>query len=219
MDQKIQEIISNKKQKNNKIFSHSFVREECNVEEAAGDFLKRTKAALSNYSPSCIYNTDQSGFEREMRSKRTLSFMGEKHIESVAQSISALTHTYTIMPTISMDGHLFPKLFIVLQEPKGILGPLVSQKMFKAENLIVTASKSGKMGKPELKQWYKEAFFPFTGNQCALIIDSWTTYNDPSCLQSIPPEKTIELFQIPPGTTGKIQTLDIFFSSSIKIPI
>ncbi|KAJ4430553.1 hypothetical protein ANN_19141 [Periplaneta americana] len=110
-----------------------------------------------------------------------------------------------------MDGSLLPKLFIVLQEPTGTFGPILSKRMFEADNIIVTATKSGKMGKKELKQWFKEAFFPFSDENCALLFVSWTTYSDTTCIEDIPPGKTIELLQISPGNTGKIQPLDKFF--------
>ena len=74
------------------------------------------------------------------------------------------------MPTINMDESLFPKLFIVLQETKGTFVPKVSEHMFRTENIIVTATKSGKMGKKELKMWFKEAFFSFFENSCILFV-------------------------------------------------
>lgn len=200
-----------KSRKITKFVSRSYTKDELELQKSATDFVESTTKKLADYVPSQIFNTDQSGFEKEMRARRTLSFVGEKHTETMAQSINALTHSYTIMPTISMDGMLLPKLFIVLQELAGSFGPTVTKQMFKAENIIVKASKSGKMGRRELTEWYQEAFFPFTEDKCALLLDSWTAYNDSSCLEGMPPGKTIELFQIPPGTTGKIQPLDKFF--------
>ncbi len=104
-----------------------------------------------NYSDDDVYNTDQSGFTREIHSGRTLKFKGTKHVEGVVQSISATTHSYTIQPTISKSGKLLSPLFIVLQEPTGSFGSRVQQTLFSAPNIYVTASKSGKLTKAELK--------------------------------------------------------------------
>lgn len=209
LDQSFKKAHKIKSRKITKFVSRTYVHDETQKGVVVEEFLKNAKERFSHYSQSS--NTDQSGFEREMRSKRALSFVGGNHTQTVAQSVSALSHSYTIMPTISMDGSLLPKLFIVLQEPKGFFGPVVSKRMFQAENIIVTTTKSGKMGKKELKQWFKEAFFPFVSENFALLLDSWTTYNVRTCIEDIPPGKTIELLQIPPGTTGKIQPLDKFF--------
>ena len=46
---------------------------------------------------------------------------------------------------------------------------------------------------------------PFVGNKSALLLDSWTEFRDPTCLffEGLPPEKSSELSEIPPSTTGK----------------
>ncbi|KAJ4426967.1 hypothetical protein ANN_26766 [Periplaneta americana] len=55
----------------------------------------------------------------------------------------------------------------------------------------ILAPATGKMGKKELKQWFKEAFFLFSDENCVLLFDSWTTYSDTTCIEDIPPGKTI----------------------------
>ncbi len=192
-----------------KFVSRNYARDEAMIEQAASDFVETTKTKLVHYAMSAVYNADQSGFEREMRAKRTLSFVGEKHTETTAQSVSALTHSYTIMPVIGMDGTLFPRLYICLQEAKGTFGPRVLQSMFTARNLIIDASQSGKMGKPHLRLFFSDAFFPYANQESVLLVDSWSTYNDNTILESVKPaDKTLEILKIPPGTTGKIQPLD-----------
>ena len=62
-----------------------------------------------------------------------------KKVESVVQSASATTHSYTIQLTISADGRLLSPLFIVLKEDSGTFGPRVQETMFTVSNIFVTA--------------------------------------------------------------------------------
>lgn len=65
------------------------------------------------YSAANIWNSDQTGFKKEMHTGRTLNTKGEKHIAGKVQSISAGTHSLTAQPLMSMSGVLAPKLFIM----------------------------------------------------------------------------------------------------------
>jgi hypothetical protein len=115
---------------------------------------------MQNFPDENIYNTDQSGFNREIHSGKTLGFLGSNQVEEVVQSISVTTHSYTIQPTISKDGKLLSPLFIDLQEPEGKFSPRVQQELFSAPNIYVTASRSGKLTKYHLKVWFERVFFP-----------------------------------------------------------
>ncbi len=77
-----------------------------------------------------------------------------RHVEGIVQSISATTHSYTIQPLISKSGKLLPPLFIVLQESTEKFGPRVQKELFSAPNIYVTASKSSKLSKDDLKTWF-----------------------------------------------------------------
>lgn len=68
-----------------------------------------------------------------------------KKVERVVQSVSSITHSYTIQLTISCNGRLLSPLSIVLQEPSGTFEPRMKENLLRALNIIVTASKSGKM--------------------------------------------------------------------------
>jgi len=52
-----------------------------------------------------MYNLDQSGYQLELHAGRTLAEKSVKKVESVAQSISAITHSYMIQPIISADDY------------------------------------------------------------------------------------------------------------------
>jgi hypothetical protein len=82
-----------------------------------------------------------------MHSGRSLAFIGTTSVEAQVQSLNAMTHSYTIQPTISIDGNLLTPFFICLQEKEGEFGPQVIQKLLEPENVYVSCSSSGKMTK------------------------------------------------------------------------
>lgn len=108
-------------------------------------FVNKIRPYLSKPGPQNIYNSDQSGFQLEIHSGRTLAVEGTSKVECLVQSVSATTHSYTIQPLISADGRLLSPLFIVLKEATGRFGPIVEANLFKPRNVYLTASKSGKL--------------------------------------------------------------------------
>ncbi|XP_025156305.1 uncharacterized protein LOC112589001 [Harpegnathos saltator] len=83
--------------------------------------------------------------------------------------------------------------------------------MFKAPNIFVTASKSGKLTSSHIKSLLKEVFFPNVGLQSVLLLDSWNGH----CPNIIEETRTdfatdIVFLTIPAGATGKIQPLDVY---------
>jgi hypothetical protein len=89
------------------VTSH-YSREKFDIIGSADLFVDSSKIFMQNYTDENIYDTDQSGFNREIHSGRTLEFRGLSAVEGVVQSISATKHSYTIQPTISKDGKLLP---------------------------------------------------------------------------------------------------------------
>ena len=175
-------------------------------------FVKNNKDLFESSKCSHIFNTDQSGFNMEMHSGRTLEIKGTKAIERKVQSISSTTHSYTIQPTIAADGTLLSPLFIVLQESGGVFGPIVKKNLFDARNVYVAPSKSGKLSKELLKEWFNNIYFTNTPDNSILFVDSWTAYNKQDDLLIMKPQhKTIKILQIPPKTTCLIQPLDVYF--------
>ncbi len=151
-----------------KVVTSRYSREKFDIIGSADLFINSSKIFMQNYPDENIYNTDQSGFNREIHSGRTLEIWGSTEVEGVVQSISATTHSYTIQPTISKDGKLLSPLFIVLQEPEGKFGPRVQEELFSTPNIYVTASKSGKLTKDHLKVWFERVFFPSVGDKSVL---------------------------------------------------
>lgn len=129
----------------NKFISRRTFEEADELKENADKFVNDVKNVIPSYGFHNVYNTDQSGFQLEMHSGRTLAEAGIRKVQCVVKSLSATTHSYTVQPIISADGRLLPVLFLVLKEQSGGFGPIVQKNLFKATNVYVTASTSGKL--------------------------------------------------------------------------
>lgn len=88
---------------------------------------------------------------------------GVKTVEALAQSVNATTHSYTVQPTVSADGELLSPLLICLQEKDGVFGPIVSQNLFRPDNMYILASKSGKMSRRLIIEWEENVLHPGLG--------------------------------------------------------
>lgn len=80
-----------------------------------------------------------------MHAGRTLFFIGTSKVETLAQSLNSLTHS-TIQLIVSASGHLMSPLFIVLKEKDGKFRPKIEKDLYKADNILVSASTSGNIG-------------------------------------------------------------------------
>jgi len=102
-----------------KFVSKRDVTEKEVIKYKALDFVLESMELFHTHDKDRIVNTDQSGFELEMHAGRTLDTQGVKKVEIIAQSKSALTHSYTIMPTVTASGKLLEPLYMVLREDSG----------------------------------------------------------------------------------------------------
>ena len=137
---------------------------------------------------------------------------GEKTTKGQVKSMNAVTHSYTIMPIISLAGKLIDPGFICSREPTGKLGPRVKQSLYQANNIHVTCSKSGKLTKTHVQYWAKNILCPSVSKDCLLLLDSWSGQTDPSIYDHVFDKNiTCKQMQIPPKTTGDIQPLDRSF--------
>lgn len=200
-----------------KFVHRSYTSEFADIEKSAKEFVLHSLTASENYLPSHIFNTDQSGIQFEMRTGRTLEYIGEKHINKAVGSVAATTHSLTIQPVISKAGDLLSPLFVCLQEKGGVFGPHVKSTLHPADNLYVVASKSGKLTKQLMLEWFSKVYFPNAPASSILYIDSWTCYNDRNAIKRTKPHnKELKLLQIPPKTTPLIQPLDVHFFRTWK---
>lgn len=200
-----------------KFITHNFTRENLNIQETAKQFVESSRQYFDQYLPNEIFNSDQSGFNYELHSGRTLAFKGTKEVAAVVQSKSSMTHSYSIQITSSADGSLISPLYIVLQERNGEFGSRVQRDMFTAQNIFIQASASGKLMKSHLLNWFTEVYFKNVPNDTLLLVDSWTTYNDQQAIDNVKPgDKNVKILRIPPKTTPLIQPLDVYFFRMYK---
>lgn len=175
-------------------------------------FRTQTTDLINGYPLSQVFNTDQSGFNIEFLSGRTLTNKGEQIVKSSINQSHSKTHSYTIQPMLRMDGVLPPRILIVLQEKGGVLGPQVKQPLFEHPEILIKVNSSVKVGKIILKEWFAEAFFPLIEREAILILDSLSTYKNQALFDQEKPDRiTYIMSAIPAGLTGTCQPLDVYF--------
>ncbi len=199
-----------------KFVTSRYKQESEQIAATAQLFVESALITFSDYSLNQILNTDQSGFNYEMYSGRTLAPKGQKEVLSTVKSLHATTHSFTIQPTISLDGQLLSPLFLCLQEVSGQFG--VRTQVFRPENVAVYCSSSGKMSKELVKSWLLDSILPSMGNKALLLLDSWTGQSDRKIFEDLlTGDKQINILKIPPKTTSLIQPLDVYFFRQWKI--
>ncbi|GAU91459.1 hypothetical protein RvY_03707 [Ramazzottius varieornatus] len=201
-----------------KFVTDKYIQEAPQVKKTGEECVALVRSRISDYGLDCMWNTDQPGFDYEMRPVRTLHLAGANHALAICQSENSMTHSYTVMMTISPGTRKFlPQLWITLQKGKGVFGPIVARTMFKADNLYVTASASGKMTKKLYLEWGEKILFSHVEDRCILLADSWRTYSDQEAVLEFKPEELeYEMITIPPKVTGDIQPLDRLFVRMYK---
>lgn len=198
---------------------------------------------LPKYDLDYVINTDQSGIQLEFYSTRTLSYKGEKATALTVRSKNATTHSFTVQPCVSLTGKLVGPLFLCLKEPTGYLSEnirvsfsymkisffhisviqkthlgyycIFQGRLFKAPNIVVSCSKSGKLTTDLVKFWRDNVLLPFVSSHRTLLIsDSWPgqsnitgIYNNINKLYRL---------EIPKHTTAQIQPLDLFYNNQHK---
>ncbi len=72
-------------------------------------------------------------YNENLRSNRTLSYVGERASYLSVKCMNAIIHSYTVMPIISAAGYLLSPVFICLQERTGRFP--VMKTLFSATNI------------------------------------------------------------------------------------
>ncbi|CAF4074732.1 unnamed protein product [Rotaria sp. Silwood2] len=168
------------------------------IKKSKIDFLEKFHRLSKEYSRKEILSMDQVGIEKELHSTRTLSFQGEKKTLGCVASKNATVHSYTIQPTISLNGELIGPMYVCLQEPNGGIGDIVKRHLFQPKNVVITCSVSGKVTSSLDQYWRDNVLVPSTGEKVLLLSDSWSGQNDDDIytdLKSI--GKAIHRIQIP----------------------
>lgn len=154
---------------------------------------------------------DQSGINLEVVSGRTLDFKGEKRILAMAQRPQQAHHSYSILPVISINGHLYPKLVVCFREPKPPMK--FDRELAPFENLICYHSKSGMFNSELMVKFMKIFCKDETIEPGSLILmDAWGGNNQAAVFA----ENTMIVCRIPKKTTKYTQPEDLFFNRQFK---
>ena len=148
---------------------------------------------------------------------RTLSFVGEKSTQATIRSQISATHSYTIQPIITLSGSLLPILYICLKETTGKFGKFIDKSIFRPQNIILSCSKSGKLTKTHVQEFYSKVLLPSIYTESILFLDSWSAQTDQSILVENLGDKKCQMMYIPPGTTALIQPLGVYFFRQWKL--
>jgi hypothetical protein len=98
-----------------KFVSIKYAADEAITEQFIRDFLTApAKWTFASYTMPVVYNAGQPGFKREMHGKWAVACWWKTHTHSstVSQSVTSLTHSYTTMAVISVDGSLLSRLYM-----------------------------------------------------------------------------------------------------------
>jgi hypothetical protein len=187
------------------------------VRKSAQEFRLEYYHLSSHYTPSQVINTDQSGVEKEVHSTRTLSTIGIKKIYGIVASKNASTHSYTLQPSISLDGKVLGPILVCLQELNGKMGEIVKKNLFKPTNVVITCSSSGKLTTSLVAYWRDKCLLPYVGRKCLLVSDSWCGQKDLKLYEKKNCNgKNVVRLEIPKKTTSELQPLDCFYNRQMK---
>ncbi|CAF4845552.1 unnamed protein product [Rotaria socialis] len=125
--------------------SHRKVVDKSIIKQTVDDFLAEATKHIPKYKLDFVLNANQSSFNYEIGSNRTLSYAGEKATYLSIKSLNAISHSNTVMPTVSAAGQLNRPVFICLQEPTGQFP--ITRAIFSASNIVTSCSTSGKLNK------------------------------------------------------------------------
>jgi len=80
----------------NKFITQKTLTDANKLKIEANNFVEKIKTEMSLVGIKNVFNSDQSGFNLEMHTRRTLSFKGQQKIETLTQSTNSIIHSYTI---------------------------------------------------------------------------------------------------------------------------
>ena len=119
------------------------------------------------------------------------------------------THSYTVQPVTSADGHLLDKFLLILQEKENTFGKNVHKNLIVPPNVLDKASKSGKSSDEKHHAFLNEVLHLLIGKKCFLFLNSWKAQTDLTKFRAVFPSQNSQLLVFPEGSTGYIQPQDL----------
>ena len=104
--------------------------------------------------------------------------MESKTVFVKRKDINKVTHSYTAQYSITLSKLVLPQVFVCLQVGTGTFRPRVQKQVHeyikKYENVVVTSSKSGKIGTSLYSTFLTKCIKSYVGKEKFLfLIDSW----------------------------------------------
>lgn len=178
--------------------------------ETARLHLSNTVMATEGIPAGQIYNMDEVPCYIDMASTRTITFKGDRTVDSIDTGHGKTR--FTTVLCVGMGGQM-TKAMIILKGLKNL------PKVKVPKNIHLATSMSGSMNETLMHQWIDRVFCgrgPFS--LCAkslLFMDQFGSHKHDSVLQKLKAMKTEVLF-IPTGTTSYFQPLDVAVNASFK---
>jgi hypothetical protein len=178
--------------------------------------VEEVRTKMVGYSPSQVFNSDQTGLVREDHSKRSLANQGTKLVFRLCQSSNATTRSITVLPMLFLDGTLGPFSYVLVGETTGQFPRF--RPLPNTPNLIVRAAKSHMMTRAHMEDWIRTCVaHPNAPSRYLMILDSWPSFRNHDAIRAaLPPGMDVEVMNLPPGTTGQRQPLDLHFNGPFK---
>lgn len=198
-------------------------KKQDNLANSADNFVAEVRQIIEEegYSPEEVFNFDQTRFDKEPHSHRTHAIRGDAQVKAVVGSINATTHSYCVMPLISMAGDVLEPLYLLSQEAGGHWPKTKQPKQ--PTNLAAYPGTSSNMNKQHLETYLEQVFFPGVigkgVTKCLLLCDSWSVNKDKALFDKVAkkfPQLKVKRLLIPEGTTGQIQPLDVGYFRHYK---
>ena len=118
---------------------------------------------------------------------------------------------------ISLNGKIVGPIYLCFKEPKGRMSDDIKAHLYKADNVVVTCSASGKLITSLVEDRHDHVLLPSISlsSRSLLLSDSWSGHSDAKGIYK--KIKGLYRLEISPKTTPKIQPLDVFFNRQYKV--
>ncbi|RLU20229.1 hypothetical protein DMN91_006836 [Ooceraea biroi] len=201
----------------------TFWKKRLELEAKAVQFVDLVKKIISekNYEPHEVINIDQSRFDKELHSYRSLAFKGAKQVFVTMGSKNAATHSYMVMGNIDASGTVMDFLYLKSQEANGKFPEII--KPIIPDNIKAYAGTSAMMTNADSKI-YLDLLFQYLISKgikkCLLLADSWSSNKNTKLFEEVLAKYEgrlkVERLLIPEGTTGMIQPLNVYYFRPYK---
>jgi len=176
------------------------------------EYKRQAQAALEKFSPRNVLNMDETQLNAIIPVRQTIADRGTESVSILKQGNEKLGVTAVL--TVSADGDKLTPLIVKKGKTRRTLVSLELGKC--ASKVIGDRSIKGWMNSRIMRDYLFEVVIPhLDGQPGALIMDCYRAHFHES-VQEIADAFDIQLIQVPPGTTSKLQPLDIRVNGIIK---